>query len=265
MIDRSRMTALVFMMIGGGTGLALVTSKAISNEKPKAAEKAGETAQAAAGKSDEAESADSKVAQNSEGKSSAGPEASQAKAKAPKAPATGCIVDEQAVSDLKHRWLEVDQRSQELQARESELKAKERAVDEEYKKIIAAKEELEILRGSFKKENEEKIAKIVETLESMSPKASAQLLSTLDEPLAVRAIQRLSTQKLAKVLAGMEPARAARLTEVMAGIDKVRKPAQKGGEAHDGFNPIPAQPSQPAKPNSSAFIDADEQVANLGT
>ena len=255
MIDRSRMTALVFMMIGGGTGLALVTSKAISNEKPKAAEKAGETAPTEAGKPAEAKSQDQKAD---------APKA-QAKASAPKAPATGCIVDEQAVSDLKHRWLEVDQRSQELQARESELKAKERAVDEEYKKIIAAKEELEILRGSFKKENEEKIAKIVETLESMSPKASAQLLSTLDEPLAVRAIQRLSTQKLAKVLAGMEPARAARLTEVMAGIDKVRKPAQKGGEAHDGFNPIPAQPSQPAKPNSSAFIDADEQVANLGT
>ena len=280
MISRSRLAVLGMMMVGGGAGLALVTARAISNEAPapkksEASAPAAEGAAASKASDGKTSTADHGAPETQASAKPAGDTAvaeksksASARTQASKAPSTGCIVDEQAVSDLKHRWLEVDQRAQELQAREAELKAKERAVDEEYKKVLAAKDELEVLRGGLKKENEEKIAKIVETLESMSPKSSAQLLSTLDEPLAVKAIQRLSTQKLAKVLAGMEPARAARLTEVMAGVDKARKPAQKGGEAHDGFNPITTpgqqQPTQPGQSGSSAFVNGDGQVAQLG-
>src|SRR5690606_1884411 len=65
-----------------------------------------------------------------------------------------------------------------------------------------------------------------ETFESMSPKAAAQLLSSLDEGLAVASIELMSTAKLAKIMNIMETSRSSRLSEQMAGVVRARKAAQ---------------------------------------
>ncbi len=157
------------------------------------------------------------------------------------------------LEDLKKRREELELRSSELESKDKELKQRERAMEEELKRIEGIRVEVAKLTGAIKKENEEKVAKLVETFEAMSPKASAQMLANIDEGLAVAAMSRMSTLKLSKVMNVMEPKRATRLTELLAGVISARAPSEtssngesgrggsnrksvKGGEENDGHD-----------------------------
>jgi flagellar motility protein MotE (MotC chaperone) len=130
-----------------------------------------------------------------------------------------------AVDELRRQRDAIDLKQKELASKELELKARERALDEELKKLKDTRDEISKIDDSRKKENEEKVAKFVETLETMSPKASSQLLGSIDESLSVAAIARMSTAKLAKIMNVMDPAKSSKLTELMAGVVRARNPA----------------------------------------
>ncbi len=156
-----------------------------------------------------------------------------------------CLVDPTAISDLRRRSEEVEARAKALEAREQELAAQKRAVEEDVKRLTAVREEIEKLQGSMKKSGEERVAKLVETMEAMAPKGAAQLIAGVDDQLAVSAMSRLSTAKLAKILPLMNPERSAFLTEKMAGV--VRAQAKKGGKDHDSEHLDDASSRQPAR------------------
>lgn len=171
---------------------------------------------------------------------------------------SACITSPVAVEDLNQQREKLQAREKELAAKEAELKALEQAVNEEFKKLDQARSDIAKIEGLKKKENQEKVAKIVETLETMSPKPASALLSSLDEPLAVTAMEQMSTQKLAKIMNIMEAGRSSRLTELLAGVVRARgatlaavsvgrlspsndgaataKSSVKGGEENDGQN-----------------------------
>jgi flagellar motility protein MotE (MotC chaperone) len=128
----------------------------------------------------------------------------------------GCL-PKSALEDIAKRKKELDDREARLTARDQELSAREKAAQDELKKIQAVRSEIEQVQGAKQKENEEKIARIVELLEGMTPKAASQLVATYDERLAVVAMSRMSTQKLSKILNLMEPKRSVRLMELLAG------------------------------------------------
>jgi flagellar motility protein MotE (MotC chaperone) len=138
------------------------------------------------------------------------------------ASASSCLSDPIVLDEIKKKREEIDVKWKELAAREAELKARETAINEELKKLQETRDDISKLEDSQRKGNEEKISKVVETLENMSPKASAQMLSTLDDGLAVAAISQMSTPKLAKVMNVMEPARASKLTELLAGVVRAK-------------------------------------------
>jgi flagellar motility protein MotE (MotC chaperone) len=152
----------------------------------------------------------------------------------PQAPGA-CLVDSAAIEDIRKRREELDARAKELAARETELAAKERALGEELRKLEVVRDEIGRAEGTQKAQNEEKIAKLVETFQSMSPKAAAGVLASVDEGLAVAAMERIETPRLAKIMNVMEPGRVSRLTELLAGIIKARKSqSAKGGEKSNG-------------------------------
>jgi flagellar motility protein MotE (MotC chaperone) len=122
-----------------------------------------------------------------------------------------------ALDDLVKRRKELEKRETELASREQELGSREKATQEELKKIQEVRAEIEKVQGVKTKENEEKIARTVELLETMNPKAASQVISTYDERLAVQAMARMSTPKLSKILNLMETKRSVRLMELMAG------------------------------------------------
>ena len=64
--------------------------------------------------------------------------------------------------------------------------------------------------------NEEKVNKLIEALESMSPKAAAGVLGGVDEELAVMALSRLTSVKAGKILSSLKNDKSSRLSELMA-------------------------------------------------
>jgi flagellar motility protein MotE (MotC chaperone) len=180
------------------------------------------------------------------------PAKAETAAAADSAPASGggsksapsaCIADSAAIDDLKRGHDELEARRKELDARDADLKARETALGEEMKKLEQARDDLSKSVAARAKENDEKVTKVVETLETMNPKAASKLLSDIDETLAVASIARISTPKLAKIMNVMETGHSSRLTEILAGVVHARKTAAsaagesqsaKGGEEHDG-------------------------------
>lgn len=134
----------------------------------------------------------------------------------------GCLVDESAIEDIQNARREISSREQAVKKLELEIQAKEKALKEELARIEAVKEEIKQLNQVTVSQNEEKIAKLVETFESMSPKSAAQVVANIDENLAVESMKRLSSGKLGKILSALDPKKSAVLTERMAGV--VRAP-----------------------------------------
>jgi flagellar motility protein MotE (MotC chaperone) len=123
----------------------------------------------------------------------------------------------QALTDMNQRKKSLDDREAALAAREQEIANREKAVEERLKEVQAQRAELEKVQAERTKEHEEKVARTVEILESMTPKAASQLISTTDEKLAVEAIGRMSTAKVSKIMNLMDPKRSVRLMELLAG------------------------------------------------
>lgn len=126
-------------------------------------------------------------------------------------------VPTQALTDLNQRKKSLDEREAGLQARDQELSAREKVLEERLKQLQAYRDEAGKVDAARKKEFEEKITRTVELLESMNPKAAAQLVAATDEHLAVEAMSRMSTAKLSKIMNIMEPKRSVRLMELLAG------------------------------------------------
>ncbi len=130
----------------------------------------------------------------------------------------GCIADAAAIEDLQMRRQEIETRLKEISAKEAELRARETVVAEEIKKIQSIRDDIKRTNVLKTKENDEKVSKLVETFETMSPKAAAEILSKLDESLAVAAVGRISTQRLAKIMNLMKSGDSTRLSETLVGV-----------------------------------------------
>ena len=222
---RGAWSFLVLALLCGALSLSVDSGQAEGQEAPAATPSAVPSANPA-----ESESTD--------------PEAQKSKA-ALRHDSGRCLVDPTAISDLRRRSEEVEARAKALESREQELAAQKRAVEEDVKRLTAVREEIEKLQGSLKKSGEERVAKLVETMEAMAPKGAAQLISGVEDQLAVSAMTRLSTAKLAKILPLMSPERSAFLTEKMAGV--IRTQAKKGGKDHDSEHLDNASSREPAR------------------
>jgi flagellar motility protein MotE (MotC chaperone) len=195
--------------------------------------------------------------------------------------ANSCLSDPVVIDELKKKRADLDQKQKELQTKETELKARETAINYELKKLQDLRADISKTDEDHRKVSEEKVAKVVETLQTMSPKASAQMLTGLDDVLAVEAISRMDTAKLAKIMNVIDSKRATKLTELLAGVVRARNSStsndvaettnsrqiasisaqsdggKKGGEKYDNNNKPesiisggPEQPTNPEQKNS---------------
>lgn len=137
--------------------------------------------------------------------------------------AEGCIADSAAIEDLQMRRQEIETKLKEIATKEAELQARENAVGEELKKIQNIRDDIKKSNVLKAKENDEKVSKLVETFETMSPKAAAEMLATMDESLAVAAVGRISTQRLAKIMNLMKAGDSTRLSENLVGVARTNE------------------------------------------
>lgn len=185
-----------------------------------------------------------------------------------------CLTDPSVLDELRAQRESLGKAQKELAVKEQELKEREKAMAEELKKVQAIRDEINKTDELRKKQNEEKVAKVIETMSTMSPKASAKVLAELDNALAVEVLIKMDTAKLAKIMNLLDPKRASELTEILAGVTRARvaanssrvslastdpvtgrdgvrnNPNQKGGENYDGQNQDNSNNSSSRKPSS---------------
>ncbi len=140
---------------------------------------------------------------------------------------SGCLVSESAIADMETREERVKEAEAKVAQKEAELKALQIAVQEQLSQLDETKKQIQGIKHQEIAKNEEKVKKLIDTFETMSPKAAAQVVSKVDEEIAVTALVRLSTVKAGKILAAMDSAKSARLSERMVLGDIVKKGAEK--------------------------------------
>lgn len=127
-----------------------------------------------------------------------------------------CLTDIEVIRELKARRDALEAKEKQLDTLRDELKQREALTVEELKKLEAARAELLKIEGAQKSDAEQKVSKLVETLELMPPKASAKVITELEDTLAVATMSRISNLKLAKIMAAMDPKRSSALSQLMA-------------------------------------------------
>lgn len=127
-----------------------------------------------------------------------------------------CLINRKALNDVKRRQKQLDEKEKELDQRLSEVEGREKVLAEEFTKLEAIRKEILAIDAENIAKREEKVSKLVETFESMSPKKVAAVLSTVSEDMAVDAMFRIETARLAKIMNAMNPKKSAELSQLMA-------------------------------------------------
>ncbi len=127
-----------------------------------------------------------------------------------------CIASEAIIADLEDREAKLKKKEAELVEREKEILAQKSAVKAELTKVEAASADQQGVKAKESAEREEKVNKLVETFDGMSPKAAAQVLSGVDDELAVTVLSQLPSVKAGKILANLKPAQSSKFSELMA-------------------------------------------------
>ena len=130
--------------------------------------------------------------------------------------ASECLASEEVIKDLEKREKVIKQKEESLAEKEKELNAQKTAIKEEMNKLEARQGEVQSARAKELAANEEKVAKLIETLETMSPKAAAGVIGGVDEELAVTALSRLTSVKAGKILSNLKNDKSSKLSEMMA-------------------------------------------------
>lgn len=140
-----------------------------------------------------------------------------------------CLASEEIIKDIEAREAAIKQKETQFAEREKEIEAQKVALKEEMAKLETMRAEIQGIRGRELAANEEKVNKLIETFEGMSPKSAAAVLAKVDEELAVTALSRLSTVKAGKILGQLDPVKSSQLSEMIA-----FGPNKKGKEKANG-------------------------------
>lgn len=117
---------------------------------------------------------------------------------------------------LSDRREELDRQYKKLETREALLTAAEKRVDERIARLKEIETSVSVLIERFDKQEEERLAKLVQVYESMKPKSAAAIFDQLDMPVLLAVAKRMDESKMAEVLSKMNADAAKRLTVEMA-------------------------------------------------
>ncbi|NQZ02831.1 MAG: hypothetical protein HRT45_19380 [Bdellovibrionales bacterium] len=160
-------------------------------------------------------------------------EKSSAKKGDQKANSSQDSTDDQASSDegvaltkeekLSH-FANLNKRKEELDLREKELAELERELQNQREQVEARIEYLESVRRDIAgvlqervEMDEEKVAQLVDFYSNMKPGQAANIISTINEDLAIQVLSKMKKKNAAQILNMIEPAKARVLSEKFAG------------------------------------------------
>jgi flagellar motility protein MotE (MotC chaperone) len=109
----------------------------------------------------------------------------------------------------------LNEREKALDKREAELRVLEMELDDKLKNLKALEVRMQKLIDSAGAIQDEKMVHLVNVYSNMKPKQAAQVLETLDEPIAVRILAGMSGRKAGEILSSVRADRAAALSEAL--------------------------------------------------
>ncbi len=130
--------------------------------------------------------------------------------------------------DLRQRRQELDARDTALAARESVLAAAEQKVSARVAELLVLQKKLESLDAARKEREDAGWQGLVKLYEAMKPRDAATIFNDLDMPVLLQVVDRMKEAKAAPVLAAMQPDKARELTAKLAQM-RTRRDGPAGG------------------------------------
>ncbi len=149
-----------------------------------------------------------------------------------------CLASEEIIRDIEARENAIKLKEAQFQERENEIAAEKNAIKDDLARLELIRNEIQGIKGKALAEHEEKVNRLVETFESMSPKSAALVIAKVDEDLAVTALSKVSTAKAAKILAAMDATKSSHLSEMIvygqgkSKLSKTEERSLENGESH---------------------------------
>ncbi|HEY8278959.1 MAG TPA: hypothetical protein VIH99_05005 [Bdellovibrionota bacterium] len=131
----------------------------------------------------------------------------------------------EAIQELEERKTALDSREKQLDERGRDYEIQEKLLKEKLRKMEDLNKRMAERLDSFKKDHEQRIAKLVTVVEGMKPEMAARYVENLDANLAVEILARIKEQKASKILNLVDKKMGAKLTELYTGYrDSLEEP-----------------------------------------
>lgn len=175
---------------------------------------------------------------------------------APKPPAVASLADKdpttftraeiELLANLAQRREQLEQRSRELDLRESLLAAAEKRIDERIAELKKLEASVKQIVQQNDKQEEENLKGLVKVYENMKPDDAARIFEKLDSTVLLSVVERMKEAKVALIFAKMDAATAQQLTVQLATRKQIPAAMRTDGSRQ------PAGPSPAGTPNQSA-------------
>lgn len=96
-----------------------------------------------------------------------------------------------------------------------ELEEPEPEPDDQKKKVVLTKKDIERQRKEQEAAERKRVSKLARLYNEMKPKDAAAVMDDLDDDMAISILQRMDESQASAVLSQFEPSKAARLTRIM--------------------------------------------------
>ncbi|WP_370156544.1 MotE family protein [Ferrovibrio sp.] len=174
------------------------------------------------------------------------PAASAVKSLADRDPTTFTKAEIELLANLAQRREVLEQRSRELDLRESLLAATEKRIDERIAELKKLEGSIKQIVQQYDQQEEKNLQSLVKVYENMKSKDAARIFEKLDADVLLNVVERMKEAKVAAVLADMSPAVAQDLTVRLATRKQI--PANLRAGADRGAGPAAAPPGQAPAP-----------------
>lgn len=182
-------------------------------------------------------------------------------------PMTFSKAEIELLANLAQRREQLEQRSREIDLRESLLAAAEKRIDDRLAELKKLEASIKQIVQQYDKQEEQNLQGLVKVYENMKPKDAARIFEKLEPNILLGVVERMKEAKLATVLAEMSPATAQDLTVRLATRKQIPPSVRSGAESQlqnaaptgqtpaapaAGQAPARAPAAAPASPNAAA-------------
>jgi len=145
-------------------------------------------------------------------------------------PMTFTKAEIELLANLAQRREQLEQRSREIDLRESLLAAAEKRIDDRLAELKKLEASIKQIVQQYDKQEENNLQGLVKVYENMKPKDAARIFEKLEPNILLGVVERMKEAKLATVLAEMSPATAQDLTVRLATRKQIPPSVRSGAE-----------------------------------